>query len=282
MRTYFRDKQIHISAAVAYAVHLYVKQTGDEEFLLENGAEIIFECARFFQSYAYFKPSRDRYEFLDVTGPDEYHERVHNNAYTNRMARQTFIAAMEAYDALKVRHPKILGVLERRLGLENLFQTLPEHLAKTYIPAPCSSTGIIPQFDRYETLEDISITTLTSRLLNPTEYLGDGNGLATSTRIIKQADVILMLSLFPHAIREANWDYYEPRTEHGSSLSACAYGRVAASVGKPKKAYPLFLQSATIDITGKAKQYICPQYIGGTHPAANGGAWSWRCKVSAD
>ncbi|RRJ97172.1 glycoside hydrolase family 65 protein [Opitutaceae bacterium TAV4] len=277
MRTYFRDKQIHISAAVASAMHRYLLQTGDESLLLEGGAEVIFECARFYRSYAYYKPGRARFEFLDVTGPDEYHERVHNNAYTNRMVRQTFLVASEIRDLLQRRHPEFFKTLSARLNLDELFRDLPALTEQTYIPPPDAKTGVIPQFDGYQSLEDVSLKTLKTRLLNPTEYLGGGNGLATSTRILKQADVVLMLSLFPEdhslEIQRANWDFYEPRTEHGSSLSACAYGCVAARLGKGEAAQAFFRQSATIDLTGKSKQYIGELYIGGTHPAANGGAW---------
>ena len=101
--------------------------------------------------------------------------------------------------------------------------------------------------------------------------------MATTTKILKQADVVLMLNLFkdqfPTETIAANWEYYEPRTEHGSSLSACAYAMVAAHIGKPDWAYDYFMKTATVDLTGKSKQYVGTLYIGGTHPAANGGAW---------
>lgn len=95
MRTYFRDKQIHISADIAYAIWQYVSVTGDESLLVDGGAEVILECARFFYSYAYYKPDKDRFELLDVTGPDEYHERVNNNAYTNKMVKHTLDIAFK-------------------------------------------------------------------------------------------------------------------------------------------------------------------------------------------
>ena len=68
-------------------------------------------------------------------------------------------------------------------------------------------------------------------MVHPNEYLGAGQGLAVPTKVIKQADVVMMLNLFrtrfTAKIKKANWEYYEPRTEHGSSLSACAYAMVA-------------------------------------------------------
>lgn len=83
IRTFFRDRQIHISADVAYALWRYCLATGDPAILLEGGAELMYECARFLVSWMYYKPGKDRYELLDVTGPDEYHERVHNDYFTN-------------------------------------------------------------------------------------------------------------------------------------------------------------------------------------------------------
>ena len=90
-------------------------------------------------------------------------------------------------------------------------------------------------------------------------------------------DVIALLALFPGDFSDeeiaANWDYYEPRTEHGSSLSACMYALTACRIGKLDRAWELFLKTASIDLEGGGKQWAGEIYIGGTHPASNGGAW---------
>ena len=70
-----------------------------------------------------------------------------------------------------------------------------------------------------------------------------------------------------------NWEFYEPRTEHGSSLSACMYALLACRFGEAGWAYPFFLKSAEADLIGGGKQWAGLVYIGGTHPAAEGGAW---------
>ena len=92
-------------------------------------------------------------------------------------------------------------------------------------------------------------------MVHPNEYLGAGQGLAVPTKIIKQADVVMMLELFktrfPAEIEKANWEYYEPRTEHGSSLSACAYAMLAAEFGDLDFAYKYFLKTAKIDLEAK-------------------------------
>jgi kojibiose phosphorylase len=114
-------------------------------------------------------------------------------------------------------------------------------------------------------------------MTHPNEYLGAGQGLAVPTKIIKQADVVMMLSLFrtrfSAKIKKVNWEYYEPRTEHGSSLSACAYAIVATDFGNLDFAYKYFLKTARIDLEAKYKVYVGSVFMGGSHPAANGGAW---------
>lgn len=277
MRTYFRDKQIHISADVAYGIWQYYAFTGDMAFLLEGGAEAMLECARFYVSYALYREERDRYELLDVTGPDEYHERVHNNAFTSAMAKRTIELALEALREIERVDAEARQALIDKLGIAEELSRLERVAVKLYVQQPDPDSGLIEQFDGYFNLEDVSLQELKARMLHKHEYLGGGNGLATTTQILKQADVVLLLHQFGDQyadnVKRANWAYYEPRTEHGSSLSPCVYALVASSIGNQEWAYPYFMRTATIDLTGESKQYVGTLYIGGTHPAANGGAW---------
>lgn len=277
LRTYFADKQVHISADVAHGVWLYFRLSGDDSVLLEGGAEVILECARFFMSYAYFKSEKGRYEILDVTGPDEYHERVHNNAFSSAMAKEVARMALDCLALLRKKYPSRYRSLIQKLGFQKELEALKDFEARLYVPAPDAKSGVIEQFDGYYKLEDVSLKELKGRLLNPKEYLGGGQGLATTTRIIKQADVMTLLHVlgqhYSKAVKKANWEFYEPRTEHGSSLSPCIYALVAAAIGNTEWAYRYFMKTATVDLSGDSKQYVGTLYIGGTHPAANGGAW---------
>lgn len=277
LRTFYRDKQIHISADVVYGIWEYYKATGDEKILLEGGAEVILECARFYYSFAYFKKDKNRYEILDVTTPDEYHERVNNNPYTNRMIKYTVDVAFEILELLKNKHNKVYKNLITKINFRDDIAKIKDLQKNLYIPEPSKKTGIMEQFDNYLKLEDIDLKKLKSRIIKPNEYLGGPSGLATTTQIIKQADVILLLNQFKdeysNQVKKANWEYYEPRTEHGSSLSTCMYSILAAHLRKIDWAYEYFMKTATIDLEGKYKQYVGTLYIGGTHPAANGGTW---------
>jgi trehalose/maltose hydrolase-like predicted phosphorylase len=277
MRTYFRDKQVHISADIAYAFWKYYTSTGDASIWREGGAEVVFECARFFLSYIYFNPDKQRYEILDVTGPDEYHERVHNNTFTNRLVAHTFEVCSRVAACLREYFPEKYSELMTGLDFERDLALISEMSQKLYQPDANTAGAVIPQFDGYLRLENVSLKTLLERKLHPHEYLGGGNGLATTTQIIKQADVVLTLYLFDEKYsletKSRNWEYYESRTEHGSSLSACSYSLIAAQIGKVDWAYKYFMKTATIDLTGDGKEYVGTLYIGGTHPAGNGGAW---------
>ena len=253
MRTFFKDKQVHISAAVVYALDKYVKITGDTSVLDEGGCDVIRECAKFYRSLLLKRLDSDTYEIHDVIGPDEYHERVNNNAYTNAMARFVFRTAA-----------KYLNDQE--------YADLAE---KIYMPR-CKD-GVIEQFDGYFDLEDCSIDEVRGRLLDPKEYWGGAYGVASHTQVIKQADVVAMLAMLPEEFsdetKRANLKFYEPRTEHGSSLSACMYSMLSCKMGDAEFAYPFFMKSAEADLHSGGKEWAGLVYIGGTHPASEGGAW---------
>lgn len=253
VRTYFRDKQIHISGDIVYALYNYAQITGDSSVLSGKGADVVREVARFYRSRAYRKIDDATLEWTDVIGPDEYHDRVDNNAFTNRIA---------AFAMQKARE------LEMCNGL------ITEPITARQ---PLVLDGVIEQFQGYFRHEDASLAQVKSRLRHPKEYWGTQSGVAFPTQIIKQADVIALMQLFAEEFTDEqvrkNWMYYEPRTEHGSSLSACMYALTACRIGKLNEAYSLFLKSAGADVLCDGKAWAGNVYIGGTHPAAAAGAW---------
>lgn len=274
MRTYFRDKQIHISAAVVYGIMRYVEETGDGSLLFEGGAVVIAECAKFYDSALLKKVRSSYYELRDVIGPDEYHERVNNNGYTNRLARFVFETACSVLKSESVK--QYLSRFYSKDEMADMYVRFFDDMENLYIPLE-SENGVIPQFDGYFSLEDAALEQVKGRLLHPKEYWGGAYGIASETQIIKQADIAAWLAMFPDDLtaeeKWRNWSYYEPRTEHGSSLSACMYGILACQCGHPDEAYPFFIKSASADLDGGGKEWAGNVYIGGTHPAAAGGAY---------
>lgn len=276
MRTYFKDKQIHISAAVVYGILRYTEISGDDSLMKEGGIETIVECARFYHSLLVQRVGKTVYELRDVIGPDEYHERVNNNAYTNRMAKLVLETAADLLTNLAHYGQETAARVEAAYPVERLKQQFRTDADRLYLPAP-QADGVIEQFDGYRSLEDCTLETVKGRLLHEKEYWGGAYGVAAHTQIIKQADVVTMLNLFSGEysgeVLRANWAYYEPRTEHGSSLSASMYAMLACKCQMPQRAYPFFIKSASADLTEGGKEWAGLIYIGGTHPAAEGGAY---------
>ena len=210
-----------------------------------------------------------------MIGPDEYHERINNNAYTNRMAKYVLEKAVEVI-ALATKE----GALPADYDGEILTAKFRNAAEKLYIPQPKQDEAhkdVVEQFDGYFQLEDATLDEVRSRLLHEKEYWGGAYGVASQTQIIKQADVVTILNLFcqdySSNVLRANWEYYEPRTEHGSSLSAGMYAMLACKIGEPDRAYPFFLKSAMADLKEGSKEWAGLVYIGGTHPAAAGAAY---------
>ena len=278
IRNHFNCWQIHISPDVVYGIWLYYQATGDWEFLLEQGAEVLFEVAQFLVSRVHFKKDKNRYEIIRVLGPDEYHENVDNNAYTNYLTRFSLQKACVVYDRLQRETPERLKALLSKAGIDATAREDWEEIADLlYLPEPDPKTHIIEQFDGYHSLEDIRPEALRKRLIDPDEYWGWPNGIAVHTQVLKQADVIQMLAMldgFPQEVLTANYEYYEPRTEHGSSLSPSVHALVASKAEHYQEAYRYFMESATIDLYNASKKVMSGgSFLGGIHTAAAGGVW---------
>lgn len=278
IRNHFNCWQIHISPDVVYGIWLYYEATGDWEFMVKQGAEVLFEVAQFLVSRVHFKKDKGQFEIIRVLGPDEYHENVDNNAFTNYLSRYALQKAYLVYDRLVEERPEALENIAGKIGLPETaradWQDISENL---YLPEPDPKTGVIEQFDGYFKLEDIRPDALRKRLIHPEEYWGWPNGIAIHTQVLKQADVIQLLAMldgFSQQTLTANYEYYEPRTEHGSSLSPSVHALVASKAGHHQEAYRYFLESAGIDLYNESKKVMSGgSFLGGIHTAAAGGVW---------
>ncbi|MBZ4682814.1 MAG: 1,2-alpha-glucosylglycerol phosphorylase [Fusobacteriaceae bacterium] len=275
IRNHFNDWQIHISPDIAYAINRYYSVTNDLDFLIKYGAEIIFEIARFLASRVVYKPVKKRYELIRVQGPDEYHENVDNNAFTNY---QTKFALDFALNLQTIIDKENLKKIKEKINLKNeeieLWQDIYN---KIYLPTP-NKNNLIEQFDGYFNLEDIvPASKVTERLKHKEEYYGWPNGITVFTQCIKQADLIQLFCLYPNLfsknIIKANYEYYEPRTLHFSSLSPSSYSIVAANLGIIDEAYSKFKKSINIDLLNTNEAISGGTFIGGIHTAACGAAW---------
>lgn len=263
------EQEQHISADIAYAVWNYWTATRDEGFLLDAGAEIILETARFWASRV--EPGEDGlHHICGVIGPDEYHETVDDNAYTNAMARWNLTTGREVAALLAERWPDRWRALSASIGLDADEPATWSAIADSLYTGFDAATGLIEQFRGYFDLEDLDLATVEPRSAPIDVVLGRER--VRRSQLIKQADVVMLLHLFPDAwppeVYAANFRYYEPRCAHGSSLSPAIHALVAARLGDMELASRYFRQAAAIDLADNMGNAA-----GGVHAAALGGLW---------
>ena len=259
----------HISADVAYAVWQYWLATDDSSFLLEAGAEIVLETARFWASRAMIEED-GYYHIRGVIGPDEYHESVDDNAYTNHMARWNIERGLEVARLLRQRWPERWTNLERELQLDEPEFAQWREVAAGLHAAFDEQSGLFEQFEGFFDLADIDLADYADRSASIDVVLGTER--TSGSQVVKQADVLMLLALLGDAysrdVWEANFDYYEPRCGHGSSLSPAMHALVAARLGRTELAERYFEQSAAINLDNTMGNSAA-----GVHIAALGGLW---------
>lgn len=272
VRIWCGDIELHISADVAYAIQRYWQATGDDDWMRNRGAEIILDTAVFWGSRAEWYEEKKRFEITGIIGPDEYHEHVDNNAFTNEMVRHHLETAREVLEWIRRTDPKRAEELERKFDLSPERLQLWESIVQTmYIPQEPGS-GLIEQFENFFKLEYVDISAYEPRQQSMQAIL-DIEG-ANRSQVIKQADVLMLLYLlhenYNRQTIQVNWDYYSPRTDHtyGSSLGPCIHTILACELEQPETAYEHFMRAALVDledVRGNAQD--------GIHAASAGGLW---------
>lgn len=263
------EREHHISADIAYAVWQYWRVSGDDAFMLAAGAEILVETARFWASRAQVEPD-GRAHIRQVIGPDEYHEMIDDNAYTNAMAIFNLERAADSIEILQREQVADWQRLCTNLDLAEkepaTWRALARELATGFDPA----TKLFEQFAGYFQLDEVDVAGQRASAMPIDAYLGPER--LRRSKAIKQADVVALSALlwdqWPLAVHEANFRYYEPRTAHGSSLSPALYALVAARLGDGALAQAYFRQAAEIDLANNMGNAA-----GGVHMGALGGLW---------
>lgn len=257
------DAEVHIVGEVAWAAAHYVDWTGDERFARGDGCRLLVETARYWASRARFDDD-GRAHVYGVIGPDEYHEPVDDNAFTNVLARWNLRRAAAAVRDEAARCAGAAGEVdpaEARHWLE-----IADALVDGYDPA----TGVYEQFAGFFGLEPLRIAELAPRPVVADLLLGRER--VRTAQVVKQADVLMMHHLLPGEVAAGslvpNLDFYEPRTAHGSSLSPGVHASLFARAWRLDDAVSALRIAARIDLDDPTRTAA-----GGVHLAAMGSVW---------
>ena len=263
--------QYHINADIAYAIKQYVEVTEDTQFLLEFGAEMIFETARLWADLgSYIASKNNQFCLNEVTGPDEYTALVNNNYYTNAMAQLNLDYAHQVAIELKEEYPNRYQELKAELNLaEEEIDAWKKAADNMYLPYD-QDLEIHQQDDSFLDKEVWDFANTPEE--NYPLLLNYHPLVIYRHQVLKQADLVLALFLlgdqFSLAEKKRDFDYYEAVTTHDSSLSSCIHSIIAAEIGYYEQAYDYFMETARMDLDNYHNN---SQH--GVHTAAMAGTW---------
>jgi kojibiose phosphorylase len=270
-RIWTGEEEIHVTACVAFGILSYVTATGDQKFMRDFGAEVLYQTSRFWVSRLERNAEQDRYELTRVIGPDEFHEHVDNNTFTNRMAKWHLDQAARVFSELCAEGSAVHEALCSRLNLSvDEVEKWSELSAKIYVPFD-ASRNLIEQFEGYFELDDIPITEWDENHM-PCYPEGHDHFSLNGSMLLKQPDVIMLNYLLPDEfsdeVKAANYAFYEKRTMHKSSLSPAVHAIMGIEVGDISSAHRYFERSAFVDLINNQGNTQ-----DGMHIASAGGTW---------
>ncbi|MGC6533237.1 MAG: family 65 glycosyl hydrolase domain-containing protein [Flavobacteriales bacterium] len=243
-------EEIHRNGAIAYAILNYVRHTGDRDYLAEYGFDVLLGIARFWAQRVNWSEAKQAYVMLGVTGPNEYENNVNNNWYTNYIAAWTLRYTAEVEVILRQHYPEAYA---KKVAELNFQASELEHWAdvsnKMHYPQ-LEDTEVFLQQDGFMDKEQLKVSDL-DPAQRPINQHWSWDRILRSI-FIKQADTLQGFYFFEDDFTEsqhkANFDFYEPRTVHESSLSPCVHAVLAAKLGMEEKAYEMYLRTARLDL----------------------------------
>jgi maltose phosphorylase len=244
------DLEIHADMAVAYAIWHHDKICRDKEFLYHEGIEMLLQISRFMASAGGWSPLHGDFGFYGVMGPDEFHMMVNHNCYTNVMGKKAFEFTLNVLAEMQQVAPDLYQQAITKTGLKPQEpEQWKEMAARMRIPKD-ERTGIYEQHAGYFDLPHVDLQHF------PPEQIPVYKNWAYIKifrhNMVKQPDVLNLMYFYsqdyPLEEKRANYEFYEARTIHESSLSPSLHAILAAELGKLDEAYTFFSYGARMDL----------------------------------
>ncbi|MDF1575537.1 MAG: family 65 glycosyl hydrolase domain-containing protein [Bacteroidales bacterium] len=264
-------EEIHRNGAIAYAIYNYTRYTGKREYLLSKGLEVLIAISRFWRQRVNWSNEKNKYVMLGVTGPNEYENNVNNNWYTNKMAAWTMSYTLESLTTLRQVDAGAFNRLLEKTSFDFQEETTSwrEIIEKLHFPYE-ENQAVFLQQDGFMDKEQRMAADL-DPADRPINQHWSWDRILRSC-FIKQADVLQGIFVFEdeydRETMERNYDFYEPRTVHESSLSPCVHSILAARIGRPGKAYEMYLRTSRLDLDDYNHEVD-----EGLHITSMGGTW---------
>lgn len=242
--------QLQASTAVAYGIWHYENITKDERFVFDTGLPILVEVSRMLATRGDWNADRTKYGFYGVMGPDEFQMMVNNNCYTNYMGKVTLEYTLEVLDRYQKKEKTAYEAFLKNNQITKKemddWLEIAEHM---YIPYD-AETKLFEQHEGYFGLPHIDVDKI------PIEdfplYHHWSYDRIYRNDMIKQPDVLMMMLLYNSRFTKEqllkNYEYYEPRCIHESSLSPSVHSILAVQLQKHEEAYKFFGFATRMDL----------------------------------
>lgn len=263
-------EEIHRNGAIAFAIYQYELYTGDSSYLKEGGAEVLLAISRFWSQRVHWSEAKSKYVMHGVTGPNEYENNINNNWYTSYIANWCMKFTSDVIENLELNSPEFYSAFCSKTNFQKDELIKWKHINDNMFYAYDDNLDIFLQQESYLDKEQILV-----KDLDPSERPINQNwswDRILRSCFIKQADVLQGIFLFEDHFDidtiKRNFDFYEPRTVHESSLSPCIHVVLAAKLKYYDKAYELYLRTSRLDLDDYNKEVH-----EGLHITSMAGTW---------
>ncbi len=238
--------QFQPTTAVAYAIAHYMNLYRDETFMRDYGLEMLIEIAKFLLTRGQYNQDGTKFGFYGVMGPDEFEVMVNHNTYTNFMAKKSLDYLLSVLEDPAYQHAPIL---EKYPDLEDIKQRAAKAsscMKILYDP----DTKLFEQHEGFFDLPHIDVDAIP--VADFPLYSHWSYDRIYRNDMIKQPDVLMFMFLYPHDFSkeqlQANYEYYEPRCIHESSLSPSIHSILACELDKDEEAMDFFGFATRLDL----------------------------------
>jgi len=244
-------EEIHRNGAIAFAIFNFIRYTGEHSYLAQYGLEVLIGISRFWAQRVNWSIEKEKYVMLGVTGPNEYENNVNNNWYTSTIAtwclKYTIASINEVKSADAKRWEEI--AVKTKFKFDEETTQWQDIIDQMFYPVD-EKLGIFLQQDGYLDKEQTLVKDLPA-VDRPLNQKWSWDRILRSC-FIKQADVLQGIYFFEDDYEletiQRNYDFYEPRTVHESSLSPCVHAIIAAKLGDLDRAYEFYLRTSRLDL----------------------------------
>jgi maltose phosphorylase len=265
------DLEIHQNGAIFYAIWHYDRVCGDKDFLYREGIEMLLQMCRCMASAGGWSPKKGDFGFYGVMGPDEFHMMVNHNCYTNYLGKKMFEYTLDVLAEMKREAPELHARAIAKVALRPDEPREWKRMAEKMRIPKDEETGIYEQHDGYFDLPHVDVKSIP--MSQVPIYKNWAYIRIFRLNMLKQPDFLNLPYFFSQDFtmeeKRKNYEFYEARTSHESSLSPSLHAILAAELGKMGEAYDFLAYAARLDLDNYNRNSEQ-----GIHSSSAAGVWA--------